>query len=82
MMKIAVVSKDPKKLKSQLKTLRKYLSFMSNRPNIVVALGGDGTFLAAERFFPGIPKLLVREQSICNKCDWDNLDEGIKRRYV
>src|SRR3989338_2701334 len=78
-MKLAVVSLDPKRLESNLETVRRYIHVLSETPEMVVALGGDGTFLAAEREYPGVPKLLVREQSICNKCDWDNLEEGLRR---
>lgn len=78
-MKLAVVSLDPKRLESNLETVRRYIHVLSDKPDMVVALGGDGTFLAAERAYPSIPKLLVREQSICNKCDWDNLEEGLRR---
>ena len=78
-MRLAIVSRDPARLRKHLGTIRRYRASLSKRPEIVIALGGDGTFLAAERIFPAVPKLLVREQSICNKCDWDNLDEGIKR---
>ena len=78
-MKIAVVSRSEHRLKKHLETVRKYKRFISDKPDVVIALGGDGTFLAAERYYSGIPKLLVRDDSICNKCDWDNLEEGIKR---
>ncbi len=37
-------------------------------PEIVVSYGGDGTFLMSERAFPGIPKVLIRNSNICNKC--------------
>ena len=78
-MNIAVVSRDPKRLKENVRTILRYKKNLGKHPEIVVALGGDGTFLAAERFYPGIPKLLVRSRSICNKCDWDNLGEGLRR---
>ena len=78
-MKIAVVSRSKNRLENNLQTIRKYKRFISDKPDVVVAVGGDGTFLAAERYYPGTPKLLVRDGSICNKCDWDNLDEGLKR---
>ncbi len=78
-MKIAIVSRDVRRLKKHIKTISKYKKFLSKKPDVVIALGGDGTFLTAERYYPGIPKLLVRDQSICQKCDWDNLEEGIKR---
>ncbi|MBI4153249.1 hypothetical protein HY497_01885 [Candidatus Woesearchaeota archaeon] len=78
-MKIMIVSRSKQRLSKHIETVRKYKRFISDKPEVIIALGGDGTFLAAERFYPGIPKLLVRDDSICNKCDWNNLDEGIKR---
>jgi NAD kinase len=81
-MKLAFVSRNPRKLEKHLPSLKPYLSFIHNNPEVVIAIGGDGTFLAAERYYPGVPKLLIREQSICNKCDWDNLEEGLKLLVV
>ncbi len=77
-MKLAIVSRDKKRLLNNIEIIKKYRGYLSYKPDIVITLGGDGSFLAAERFFPGVPKLAIRDQSICNKCDWDNLEEGIK----
>ena len=77
-MKLAIVSRDKERLIRNLETIKKYKRYLSNSPDIVITVGGDGSFLAAERYFPGIPKLAIRDQSICNKCDWDNLEEAIK----
>ena len=77
-MKIAIVGNNPDKLKKHLTTIERYRSSISDKPNIVVAVGGDGTYLAAERVYPGVPKLLVRDESICKMCDCDNLEEGLK----
>ena len=38
------------------------------RPEVVVCHGGDGTLLGAERDFPNIPKLALRLDSECRKC--------------
>jgi NAD kinase len=78
-MKLAIVSRSPEKLKKHLKSIQRYKQHISKNPDIIVAIGGDGTFLSAEQQWPGIPKFLIRDQSICNKCDWDNVDEGLKR---
>ena len=78
-MKIAVVSRSKHRLERHLSTIREYKRFIGEHPDVVIAVGGDGTFLAAERYYPGVPKLLIRDNSICNKCDWDNLEEGLKR---
>lgn len=37
-------------------------------PDFVVTVGGDGTFLQAERCYPGIPKLPVRDSLLCYRC--------------
>ncbi len=44
-------------------------------PDFAISVGGDGTFLIAERQLPGIPKLLVRDSLICYKCHDEPLDE-------
>lgn len=37
-------------------------------PALVISYGGDGTLLAAEREFPGIPKLPIRDRSHNPRC--------------
>jgi len=77
-MHLAIVSKNPQKLEKHRVLLKKYLNHMDSRPDIILAVGGDGTYLAAERIYPGVPTLLVRDGSICNKCGCDNLELGLK----
>ncbi|MEK6924136.1 MAG: hypothetical protein AABW54_02775 [Candidatus Micrarchaeota archaeon] len=40
----------------------------SNRPQLVVTFGGDGTILHSERLYPGVPKLCLRNRNACFKC--------------
>ncbi len=42
--------------------------FVEKSPDFVISYGGDGMFLIAERIFPGVPKVLLRDSKICNKC--------------
>lgn len=65
--KIRVVAKDRKKLK-EINVLLGNQFVLSNRPELVVSYGGDGTALIAERRFPGVPKLLLKDSKVCNKC--------------
>jgi len=59
-----------------LKSTLKRLGFEYKRnPDIMISLGGDGTFLYAEREYPGIPKLLMRDSKICEKCEDMGFDE-------
>lgn len=37
-------------------------------PDLILAYGGDGTLIGAERLFPGIPKLGLRHDDACIKC--------------
>lgn len=65
-MKVAVVSRE-KDLIS--KWLSKHgLKKVSKDPDVVIAFGGDGTFLFAEQKYPGVPKLLIYHSSSCNDC--------------
>lgn len=44
------------------------LELVSDKPEVIISYGGDGTLLAAERKFPGIPKLPIRDSKVCKKC--------------
>ena len=51
--------------------LRKYnFKIVNKNPNFVLVYGGDGSTLFSERFYPSIPKLLVKRNEICRKCDY------------
>lgn len=65
-MKVAVVSRD-KDLISRWLNHHGLKKVMKN-PDIVIALGGDGTFLFAEQKFPGVPKVLIYHGSLCEEC--------------
>jgi NAD kinase len=61
------------------KTLLRLGFKTGNKPDMIICLGGDGTFLYNERKFPGIPKLLIRDSEICKKCENRQLDELFKK---
>jgi len=44
------------------------LNVVTENPDVVISYGGDGTLLAAEREYPGIPKLPMRNSLVCKKC--------------
>lgn len=68
-MNIAIVSKfdqtDPKILEHVSVA---GLSVTDQNPDVVLCHGGDGTLLIAERKYPGVPKLLIKNSAICKKC--------------
>lgn len=64
---VAIVAKDPNKILDLKKELSDF-KYVEAKPDFVVSLGGDGTYLFAERKYPGVPKLLVRDSDTCQKC--------------
>ena len=69
-------AKNPEKA-GQVRGIAQSKGFVydENEPDFMITLGGDGTFLIAERERPGLPKLLVRDSLICFKCHDEPLDE-------
>jgi len=50
--------------------LKEGFKIVQNDPDFIVCYGGDGTLLYGERKFPGVPKLIIKKQNICRKCDY------------
>lgn len=46
------------------------LELVEDKPEVIISYGGDGTLLSAERKFPGIPKLPIRDSKVCKKCSF------------
>ncbi len=65
-MKIAVFGLKKDHFEKLIKK-EKSLELVDDDPEIVLAFGGDGTFLQSEMDFPGIPKVLVRHPDSCRK---------------
>ena len=67
MKKIHVVGKDPEKVeKMRTQLAERELEYVESDPDLVISYGGDGIFLIAERIFPGVPKILIRDSEIGN----------------
>jgi len=47
----------------------KNFTIVEKDPELVIAHGGDGTLLNAERMFPGIPKLPIRDMKTAVRCE-------------
>lgn len=78
-MKIQVVGQDTTLFEEKVRNSG--LSLVSQAPDVIVAYGGDGTFIGAERRFPGVPKLGIRRDSSCVKCE-EHRDDQILRRLA
>lgn len=50
-----------------------------NHPDIVFSIGGDGTLFDAERRYPGVPKVLIRESRICNHCEDGTIRDALEK---
>jgi len=73
-MRIAIVRKLNKKIEHYKKDLvRLGMKYTTKNPDFVVSIGGDGTLLEAERRYPGIPKIAVRESNVCVLCQEGDL---------
>ena len=44
------------------------IDVVDDRPDVILAYGGDGTFIGSERLHPGIPKVGFRRQSTTTRC--------------
>ena len=80
MKRFAIVGKN----KENVKALKQHILhhdfvYDEKKPEFVISLGGDGTYLYAERDYPSIPKLMIRDSNICNKCEEDIVDVIIKK---
>ena len=56
----------PKEIEDQVKSLG--FDIVKTNPEVVITYGGDGTILGAERDFPKIPKLPLKNSRNCHLC--------------
>lgn len=79
-MKVALDGKDKESVRELEEELKKLGVEVSSEPDIVLSVGGDGSFLIAERKFPGVPKLAIRdEESFCRVCGVSSLQEALNK---
>lgn len=76
-MKILLTGKNAKNIEPLVSSLG--FEIVASNPDVVLSYGGDGTLLSAERKYPGIPKLPIRDSLICNKCPDHNETILLKR---
>ncbi len=68
-MKILLTGRDLKKIEQALTKLDD-VHLVTDSPDLIITHGGDGSLLGAEREFPGIPKLPIRDTArapLCNE---------------
>ncbi len=77
MVKVLVIGRRKNFFEKEIKKEKK-LILVKNNPEVVVAFGGEGTFLYSEMIYPGIPKLLVYHSSKCKNCKKHNYEKIIR----
>ncbi len=77
-MRIALYG-EPARVQKLSGKLQNRVELVEADPEVVVALGGDGTFLAAERKYPGVPKCAWRDGNPCRACVGGSFDQVISR---
>lgn len=65
-MKVLLFGKNSKDIRPLLNANNLAEDF--DHPDLIVSYGGDGTLLASERKYPGVPKLPIRDSLTCKKC--------------
>lgn len=65
-MTVLLKGKNAKNIEGLVKSLG--LKIVTADPDIIISYGGDGTLLSAERNYPKIPKLPLRNSQFCHKC--------------
>ncbi|MBI2334782.1 NAD(+)/NADH kinase [Candidatus Daviesbacteria bacterium] len=73
-MKVLLFGKNSQDIKELVENSG--LQVTEQNPDVVISYGGDGTLLSAERTYPNIPKLPIRNSQFCNKCP-DHQDKKV-----
>ena len=53
--------------------------YSETKPDVVISLGGDGTYLRSERRWPGIPKVIVKDHNIKKQFDIQKIERVLKK---
>lgn len=78
-MRVILTGKNSKDIEKLVKKLG--FEIVTEDSDVVLSYGGDGTLLSAERKYPGIPKLPIRDSLICKKCPEHN-DEVLLKKLI
>ncbi len=74
MINVVLFGKNSESIRHLIPEFR--LQIADDKPDVIISYGGDGTLLSAERKFPGIPKLPIRDRIVCKKCP-EHTTEGL-----
>ncbi|MEZ6196366.1 MAG: hypothetical protein R3F20_11670 [Planctomycetota bacterium] len=80
-MKVAVVGSKPEPMVALAASRGLEVVAPENDPELIIAYGGDGTLIGAERRWPGVPKLGIRDNENTIKCR-EHTDELVLDRFL
>ena len=67
-MKLFIVARHNELIPEYKKEIKNHgFQYSKENPDIILSIGGDGTFLVAEKDFSGVPKLLLKETKLRDK---------------
>lgn len=52
---------------------------VEGEPEFIISYGGDGTLMKAEHYYPGVPKILLKNSLVCKQCPPFSNEEVLKR---
>lgn len=65
--------------------IKKGIEIVAENPDFIISYGGDGTLIMSEALFPSIPKIILRNSTVCKLCSsLENetiLDNLISKKY-
>jgi NAD+ kinase len=76
-MKAIIVGKNAEQIVDTVKS--NGFEIVQANPDFIISFGGDGTLMASETSYPGIPKIVLRDSQICKKCSNLPNEEVLKR---
>lgn len=67
-MKVAIAGLQQRELARYIRQHNPHIKIVQTKPDFIICYGGDGTLLYAERQYPGIPKVMIRNSRVCHHC--------------
>lgn len=79
MIKVNLICRNIEDFEEAKKNLEKFgFEYCDENPELVIAHGGDGTLLRAERRFPSVPKILIKSSKTCKRCCELGIEDALK----
>ncbi len=80
-MRVALVGRHATDIRDAVERHGFEIVLPDENPDVIIAYGGDGTFIGAEAEWPGVPKLGLRSSRSCVKCG-QHEDEDVLGRLA